>query len=404
MTHIPGHTEPDPLLVGVDGLGGGGGSFPSGQGTSTVTGYTDQRTVVLNRTAPSYGPYDRTPRSQQQVGTVSAAKDAFSGALLNNDPDTIAIAKWMYDTRIIPYDITKNFEAGYGAATSAYNAAVSRAADSAFAAGIGNSKTVLDMLTMKMGSGAYADGSGSSTSKQIMSYTMDQARKKAIDAYRTIIDRDPTEQEINEFANGLINSAKATPAVQKVSKKGGATVQETTQGFDEKTWTLGFMAGKIPADGDLRGAAGAAQDMVATFAEQYGYRPTSTTKASYVRDIIEGRLDQNSLEQAFKEQAKILYPHLSDKIDAGLNPRKIADPYIANTMNILEKSVSEVDMFSPYIKEALSYKDANGMYALPTADEHASMLRNKQEWLETRNAKESLMGAADNILKQMGFE
>lgn len=403
MTHVPGHTESDPLLNGVTGIGGTGDSGGTG-GATGLTGFTDQRTVVLNRTAPTYGQYDRTPRVQQQTGTVSAAKDAFSGGLLNNDPDTISIAKWMYDTGIIRYDITQNFEAGYSAATSAYNAAVSRAADSAFAAGIGNAKTVLDMLTMKMGTGAYTGGSGSSVSKQVISYTAEQARKKAIDAYRAIIDRDPTEQEIVEFSNALINSAKATPSVQKVSKKGGATVQETTQGFDEKTWTLGFMASKIPTEGDLRGAAGAAQDLVSTFAEQYGYRPTSISTASYVRDIIEGRMDQAGLEQAFKEQAKILYPHLSEKIDAGMTPRKIADPYIANTMNILEKSATEVDMFNPYIKEALSYRDDTGNYILPTADEHARMLRNKQEWLDTRNAKQSLMSAADNILKQMGFE
>jgi hypothetical protein len=32
------------------------------------------------------------------------------------------------------------------------------------------------------------------------------------------------------------------------------------------------------------------------------------------------------------------------------------------------------------------------------------MLREKPEWLDTRNAKQSLMSAADGILRQMGFE
>jgi hypothetical protein len=201
-----------------------------------------------------------------------------------------------------------------------------------------------------------------------------------------------------------MRAAKAAPSIQKTKAGGKSTSQETTQGFNEKDWTLGFLSAKIPTDTDLQGASGVAQDMVTGLSQAYGVRLSPALAYDSVRDIIEGKLDADGLEQVFKEQAKILFPHLSEKIDSGLNPRKIADSYIANTVNILEKGPTEVDMFNPYVKEALTYKDKDGNYALPTADEHARTLRSKSEWLDTRNGKETLMSAADNILRQMGFE
>jgi hypothetical protein len=333
------------------------------------------------------------------VVTTTEAKKTFEGKLLTRDADALAIGDWMYKAGLISISPSSGF-AGVDQAVKIYNRAVDYAS-AAYSVGDVN-KSVLDFLSMVPGSNGPGAG-GSSTSKQIQSYTPAQARDKAINAYRAILGRSATEQEITEFTNGLINSAKNTPSVQKVSSKGGATVQETTQGFDEKTWTLGFMAGKI-GEGDLAGSSGVAQDAIKAMAQKYGINLSTQLAYDLVGNLVQGQTDEAGAEQVFKEQAKIMYPHLSEKIDAGFSPRQMADPYINNTMNILEKSSTEADMFSPYIKEALSYKDQNGVYVLPTADEHARMLRGKDEWLQTRNGKESLMSAADNILKQMGFE
>lgn len=366
---------------------------------NAVSGYTgDTGSVVLTPGSKS-GPSREYSVIAPEVVSTSEAKNKFKGGLLTGDPNSLAIGNWMFKAGLISVDPSSSY-AGVDQATKIYNRAVDYAS-AAYSVGDVN-RSVLDFLSMVPGSGG-GSGSGSSTSKQIQNYTPAQARDKAINAYRAILGRSATEQEISEFTNALINSAKNTPSIQKVSSKGGATVQETTQGFDEKTWTLGFMAGKI-GEGDLAGSSGVAQDTIKAMAQNYGINLSQQLSYDLVRDLIQGKTDEAGVEQVFKEQAKIMFPHLAEKIDAGFSPRKIADPYISNTMNILEKSATEADMFSPYVKEALSYKDANGNYALPTADEHARMLRGKEEWLSTRNGKESLMSAADNILKQMGFE
>ena len=372
-------------------------------------GFTDGRTVVIspgrmqNRTAGRPGsPSVVQSMSAPNVGNVTDAKALFNGGLLDQDPNTLAIADWMFKSGIISLD--PRTPRGAAAASKAYNKAVDLTAD---VNQFGNMQvSVMDMLGRMDYTGGTTTGSGGGTStyKQYTSYTKEEARKKAVDAYRAVLGRSATEQEITEFTNGLLKAAKAAPTVQKTKAKGKTTVQETTGGFSEKDWTLGYLSAKIPTDVDLQGASGVAQDMIASLSEAYGVKLSPALAYDSVRDIIQGKTDADGLEQVFKEQAKILFPHLSDKIDAGLNPRKIADSYIANTVNILEKGPTSVDMFSPEVKQALTYKDAAGNYALPTSDEHARMLREKPEWLDTRNAKQSLMSAADGILRQMGFE
>jgi hypothetical protein len=376
-------------------------------GLTDPTGFTDGRTVVISPAGARTAVVGR-PGSPQKINQttpaaslgVSEAKNLFNGGLLSQDPATLSIADFMFKSGIISSD--PRTAAGRAAASKAYNRAVDNTAD---ANQFGNMVTVMDMLTLDYEPGSVTgSGSGTSTFKQFSTYTKDQARKKAVDAYRAVLGRSPSEQEIAEFSNGLINAAKAAPSIQKTKTGRKGTSQETTQGFNEKDWTLGYLSAKIPADQDLLGASGVAQDMVTGLSQAYGVKLSPALAYDSVRDIIEGKLDADGLEQVFKEQAKILFPHLSDKIDSGLNPRKIADSYIGNTVNILEKGPTEVDMFNPYVKEALTYKDKDGNYALPTADEHARMLRSKSEWLDTRNGKETLMSAADNILRQMGFE
>jgi hypothetical protein len=376
-------------------------------GLTDQTGFTDGRTVIISPagvqtvTAGRPGSPQRTTRTTPATPlAVGDAKALFNGGLLSQDPATLSIADFMFKSGIISSD--PRTAAGRAAATKAYNRAVDNTAD---ANQYGNMVTVMDMLTLDYSPGSTTgSGGGTSTFKQFSTYTKDQARKKAVDAYRAVLGRSPSEQEIAEFSNGLMRAAKAAPSIQKTKAGGKSTSQETTQGFNEKDWTLGYLSAKIPTDTDLQGASGVAQDMVTGLSQAYGVRLSPALAYDSVRDIIEGKLDADGLEQVFKEQAKILFPHLSEKIDSGLNPRKIADSYIANTVNILEKGPTEVDMFNPYVKEALTYKDKDGNYALPTADEHARTLRSKSEWLDTRNGKETLMSAADNILRQMGFE
>jgi hypothetical protein len=70
---------------------------------------------------------------------------------------------------------------------------------------------------------------------------------------------------------------------------------------------------------------------------------------------------------------------------------------------LLEKSDISVGLDNKYVSEALSRKNEKGEYELMSIDEHARKIRSSDEWLDTKNAKETFLGAADSILQTFGF-
>lgn len=256
-----------------------------------------------------------------------------------------------------------------------------------------------------LGNPGTGSGSGG-TYKDVMRYTDEQVRQKAISAYQSVLGTAPTEQEIAEFAKALRAGAAAAPSVQKVSA--GGKLRETTKGFDEGAFIAGYMSNKIPsADVDLGGAAGSVQDLIDRYRQDYGVNPTSSFVQSAIRRIISAEDKANAqadLEAQLKEQAQILYPALRDKIAAGMSVRAIADPYIGTYSKLMEKSDMSIGLDNKYVQEALSSKNEKGEYQIMDENEFARKIRSSEEWLTTRNAKETMLSAADGILKQFGFK
>jgi hypothetical protein len=170
------------------------------------------------------------------------------------------------------------------------------------------------------------------------------------------------------------------------------------------------MSDKIPDSGsDLDGIAGNIQDLIDSYTENYGVAPTKSFINNAIKTIVRqggtGGTQEaiSDLEQQLKEQAQVLYPALKDKINAGISVRAIADPYISRTAKLLEKSELNVGLKDKYVSAALSRKNDKGEYELMSTDEHARSIRSSNEWLDTKNAKETFLSAADSILQTFGF-
>jgi hypothetical protein len=69
----------------------------------------------------------------------------------------------------------------------------------------------------------------------------------------------------------------------------------------------------------------------------------------------------------------------------------------------METDAMNVDLNNKHIQGALSAKNDKGEYVMPSQDDFARSLRNTEEWLNTRNAKETMLSAADSVLKSFGF-
>jgi hypothetical protein len=301
--------------------------------------------------------------------------------------------------------------ASFSELNSAYEAALKLTASmSAPGAGYKNKISVVDAIRL-LGAGAD-QGSGPSgpggTYKDFIKYSKKQINTLATSTYQQILGRVPTEAEIRKFGKAIAAGAKSAPQVRKVSSTGRVTV--TQKGFDEGAFIAGYMADKIPdAGSDLDGIAGNIQDLIDSYTENYGVAPTKSFINNAIKNVVRlggtGGAQEaiSNLEQQLKEQAQVLYPALKDKINAGITVRAIADPYISRTAKLLEKSELNVGLKDKYVSAALSRKNDKGEYELMSTDDHARSIRSSSEWLDTKNAKETFLSAADSILQTFGF-
>lgn len=349
--------------------------------------------------------YYGTPGGRQQgtavvfgQSTVKAAVENFAGAYSMGRADATVIANALISSGLAKPNAT------LAQLTSAYNSALNMTAK--INAGGNKDATVFDAMSL-MGrgtSGSSGSGQGG-TYKSFATYSDSQATERANSAYNAILGRPPTPEEQRLFVKALRAGAKAAPSITKTSKTGKNT--QTQQGFDERAFVAGYMSNKIPDPSeDLDGVAGQVQDLIDGYREQYGVNPTQSFISSSIKSII-GAEDpataKANLEQQLKEQAQILYPALKDKIDAGLSVRAIADPFISTYSKLMEENDLNVGLSNKFVKQALSNKNEKGEYQIMDEDSFARQIRSTDEWLNTKNAKESMLSAADEVLKQFGF-
>lgn len=272
-------------------------------------------------------------------------------------------------------------------------------------AGGNTDATVFDAIQM-LSDGGGGSRSQKATYKTFAKYTNAQIKDKAISAYQAILGRQPTAAEIAAFGRAIRAGAKAAPQITRVSASG--KVRSDTQGFDESAFIAGYMANHIPAGAqDLDGVAGEIQDFIASFKTNYGVNPTQSFIENAIKTVVgaqDTKLAQSNLEQQLKEQAQILFPALKDKIDAGMTVRAIADPFISVYSNLMEMNDMNVNLDNSAVKEALSAKNDKGEYELMNIDQYAKKIRSSAEWLNTNNAKETMLSAAESLLQQFGFK
>ena len=372
-------------------------------------GAEDQPFEFTEIRIPKY-TYSLTPDGSGQNATLNLYAQTVENALaiFQNGFNTNERTSMFLVDEMTKYGLVRP-GASFTEINSAYYAALKLTSTmSARGAGFKDKVSVLDAIKLMAGSAGTGPSGPGGTYKDFIEYTSEQIVNLANSTYKQILDRVPTNAEIRAFGKAIAAGAKATPQVRKVSSTGKVTI--TRKGFDEGAFIAGYMADKIPdAGSDLDGIAGSIQDLVESYKENYGVTPTRSFVNESIKSIVRaggtgGAQDAiSSLEQQLKEQAQVLYPALKDKINAGLSVRAIADPYISRTAKLLEKADISVGLDNKYVNAALSRKNDKGEYELMSTDEHARSIRSSDEWLNTKNAKETFLGAADSILQTFGF-
>ena len=154
-----------------------------------------------------------------------------------------------------------------------------------------------------------------------------------------------------------------------------------------------------------QGQAGEVQEALHSYAYNMGVTMSGGWYADNTRAVIRGVATQQDMEDVIRRQAKATYGQWSKQIDAGQTVADIAAPYLQSMSQILELPAGSVNLFSGTIKKALQYKDPQtGANSVKPLWQFENELRADPRWKKTKNAQDSLMQVAHQVLADFGFK
>jgi hypothetical protein len=330
---------------------------PVGTGETVYLGDVDSLKAV---SYPSLGQTVDT-RSMFTSGGTNVPQDrtALEGMWYNNSPKAVSIIKRFKDLYA---------SKGKVATLSDWKDALNYTA----AVNTDNpSQTLWETAESMIANGAGSTGTGPSA-KELKN------KKEAVKLLATELGVELTDGQINslgyDYANGNID---ATTVKSRIASTGN----------------INFATGE---------AAKTIDSLKAT-AASYGvsYDPSWYTQSA--KDILTGKVDNDTLAQQLKELAKSRYPSLTKQIDAGYTVKQIASPYLQSMANILEINPNDITMEDPTIKQAFTSLNADGQPSTKALWQFEQDLKQDSRWKFTKNAQTDLMGTAHKVLQDFGL-
>lgn len=153
------------------------------------------------------------------------------------------------------------------------------------------------------------------------------------------------------------------------------------------------------------GEAGDDIDKLQTFSYSMGIKNTDAWYQNWAKQIVRGQATQQDAEDELRRSAKALFPGWSKQIDAGQTVADLASPYFQSYATILEVPPGSVNLFDPMVKQALQYKDPKtGANTVKPIWQFETDLRSDPRWKATKNAQDSMMQVAHQVLTDFGVK
>ena len=140
------------------------------------------------------------------------------------------------------------------------------------------------------------------------------------------------------------------------------------------------------------------------YAYSMGVKMSDSWYQNEIQGIEKGTHSFADLQAGIRNQAKAQFSQFSTQIDAGQTIQDLASPYIQQMGQILEVNPQNLSAFDPTIKSALTYKDpSTGASGSQPLWQFENTLRQDPRWLQTNNARDTMMSTAHGVLQSFGF-
>lgn len=177
-----------------------------------------------------------------------------------------------------------------------------------------------------------------------------------------------------------------------------------------KGWNDGQLRNEIGkfvyfSDDTWQGEGGETQEKLREYAYSMGITKTSQWYADKSRNVIRGIATIQDYESEIRKQAKATYGQWAKQIDGGQTVMDLASPYMQSMATILELPAGSINLQNTTIKRALQGKDKNtGANMVVPLWQFENELRNDPRWKKTKNAQDSMMEVAHQVLTDFGVK
>lgn len=246
--------------------------------------------------------------------------------------------------------------------------------------------------------------------------TQDDWENAIAKAQRADVDVDVilAEDALNnpDIAAGAQSLANIVRSVQRTATRYGIKLsdkearnlaaQSVQQGWDATT-----LAEEVARKGRLEGTSGEAAktvDDLREYANAFGIAYNDDWYNNAAKAVLEGRESLETFQNNIRDIAKSKYAGFAGQIDAGLNVRQAASPYIQSMASILEIDPNAINLNDPTITKALTSVNEAGQPVVTPIWQFERDLKKDSRWRYTKNAQEELIGTGMQVLRDLGFE
>lgn len=151
------------------------------------------------------------------------------------------------------------------------------------------------------------------------------------------------------------------------------------------------------------GKAGSDIQAMQQTAYRNGMKFNAHTYQAYAQAIARGDLTLEDFNKKTRQHAQSLAPGFADQLKAGMDLADVASPYVQSMAGLLEKNPADIDLFTPEIRKALSYKGEDGKMTSMSLTDFEQSVRNTPAWQKTKQAQNQTMAVAHQVLSDFGF-
>jgi hypothetical protein len=153
----------------------------------------------------------------------------------------------------------------------------------------------------------------------------------------------------------------------------------------------------------LGGLAGQAAAAIKQEAYKNGVAVTEQSVLNNAQYLVRGLTTMEKIQGDLRQQSAGLYPAFAQQIKAGASIEDLAQPYIQVVAQELGVPETDVNVFSPKVKQALTRANAQGQPEAMGLDDFTELVRNDPSWAKQAGTVDKTMAVGKQVLKDMGL-